>query len=99
MADLIAAAVTKAFLKLLGAALGALTGNPGFIFGAASAAGNFASLSPGSIPGAGTASLGGGGNTFVLQTFDAKSTLGQLVNPTGSFRSANDRLYEIGAVS
>jgi len=100
MADLIASAITKAFLKLLGAALLGITGNFGFAFGAATAStdlfGN--AVSPGSIPGAGTASLGAG-NTFVVQTFDAKSTLGVLINPTGSFRSANDRLFEIGAVS
>ena len=100
MADLIASAITKAFLKILGAALLSLTGNAGFLFGAGTATtelfGN--AVSPGSIPGAGTASLGGGGNTFVIQTFDAKSTLGTLINPTGSFRNANDRLFEIGSV-
>lgn len=101
MADLISSAITKAFLKLLGAALGAITGNVGFIFGAGTAAGDLFgnSVSPGSVPGAGTASLGAGGNTFVIQTFDAKSTLGAIINPTGSLRSANDRLFEIGAVS
>lgn len=100
LADLIASAITGQFIKLLGLALTAITGNPGFGFGATSAAGGLTGEAlVGGAPGAGAASLGGGGNTYVIQTFDAKSTLGALVNPTGSFRRANDRLYEIGAVS
>jgi hypothetical protein len=100
MADLIASAITKAFLKLLGAALASVTGNLGFIFGASGAIDTLSgNVTAGSVPGAGVASLGAGGNTYVIQTFDAKSTLSELVNPTGSFRKANDRMFEIGAVA
>ena len=46
-----------------------------------------------------TNAAGGGGNTFVVQSIDSKSALDALVNPTGSFRGANDRLREVAMAS
>lgn len=42
-----------------------------------------------------TMSAGRGGDTYVIQSFDSRSTMQELVNPTGSFRRANDRLRDI----
>lgn len=41
----------------------------------------------------------GGGNTYVIQSIDAKSVLQSLVAPSGSMRRANDRLRDIAAAS
>lgn len=35
------------------------------------------------------------GNTFVIQSFNARSTLQELVSPSGSFRRAGDRMGEL----
>lgn len=40
----------------------------------------------------------GAGNTFIIQTYDARSTLEQLVSPAGSLRQANDRVGVLGLV-
>lgn len=39
------------------------------------------------------------GNTFIIQSIDSRSVLDDLLSPTGSFRRANDRLAELGAVA
>jgi hypothetical protein len=40
-----------------------------------------------------------GGNTFIIQTINAKDTLQSLISPTGTMRSANSRMIEVAAVS
>lgn len=61
--------------------IGVLTGQPGII--AAGGAIRGASMAP------------AGGNTYVIQSIDAKTALDSLVSPTGSLRRANDRVYEV----
>ena len=111
--EIVAASVTKAFLKILGIVLTTLTGNPFFGLAGGADPGGFNSpltsggggSGPLSAWAAGNASLGagsGGGvtnNNFVIQTLSAKDLLSSLVSPTGSLRSANSRLSEVAAVS
>lgn len=95
LGEIVAAQVTKAFIKILGIALSFITGNP--VFGAAAGA-----APPTDLPG-----LGGGmamapapaGNTYVIQAISAKDMLSSLVAPTGAFRGANTRMQEVAAVS
>lgn len=101
--EIVAAQITAAFLKLLGYALIAVgAGGFGSVLvasGEAIGAGNV--TVGGGSAGAPTSAMApqGGGNTYVIQTFDSRSTLQSLVSGGGSFRRANDRLSEIGAAS
>jgi hypothetical protein len=94
--QIVAAAVTHAFLKILGIVLSSVTGNPFF-----AVAGN--AVSGGGGGGLGfsnaTASAPSGGNTYIIQTISAKDVLSSLIDPRGQMRSANSRLSEIAAVS
>lgn len=85
--DVIARTAASVVTDFIGAAIGfALAPVTG---GASIAAGT-------GIPGLGPNPAGGfamspaGGNTFVMQTFDARSTLQELVSPGGSFRRSSD---------
>jgi hypothetical protein len=100
LADLISSAITKAFIKLLGIALSAVTGNPAFTFGATAASELSNPLTAGGPEGAATfARAGGGGNTFIIQSFQPASVLSELVSPTGSMRGANSRLFEVAGAA
>jgi hypothetical protein len=93
--EIVAAAVTRAFLKILGIVLSSVTGNPFFaVAGGALPGGG----GPVGVPGANSTS-GGGGNTYIIQTISAKDVLSSLIDPRGQMRSANSRLSEIAAVS
>jgi hypothetical protein len=94
--EIVAAAVTRAFLKILGIVLSSVTGNP------------FFAVAGGALPGGGgggvgfsnaTAGAPAGGNTYIIQTISAKDVLSSLIDPRGQMRSANSRLSEIAAVS
>lgn len=39
--------------------------------------------------------MGGGGNTYVIQSISARDAMDDLLNPTGSLRRANDRVRDI----
>lgn len=101
--EMVAAEVTKLFIKILGVIVGSLTGNPFAAIAGGAVGGDFGSPLTGSVPSAGPMNAmgaqGSGGNTYVIQTFNAKDTLHQLVSGTGSLRRANDRMSEIAAAS
>jgi hypothetical protein len=41
----------------------------------------------------------GGGNTFVIQSISSRDAMEDLLNPTGSFRRANDRMRDISVAA
>lgn len=41
----------------------------------------------------------GGGNTFVIQSINSRDAMESIMNPTGSFRRANDRMRDINAAA
>jgi hypothetical protein len=93
--QIVAAAVTRAFLKILGIVLSSVTGNPFFAVAGGAASGGGGGLGFSNA----TASAPAGGNTYYIQTISAKDVLSSLIDPRGQMRSANSRLSEIAAVS
>lgn len=100
--EIVAAQVTKAFIKILGAVVGFFIGGPTGAAIGSGLGGGFDSPVPsmGLTAGGGAASAAmGGGNTFIIQTINARDTLQSLLSPTGSMRTANSRLREVAAAS
>jgi hypothetical protein len=40
-----------------------------------------------------------GGNTFIIQSINSRDAMESIINPTGSFRRANDRLRDISVAA
>lgn len=110
--ELVAAQITKLFLKLVGIALSAITGNPyiAIVAGTDPSTGlpKDLPLPTGAVgmPDGGAMSMAGGpagrgGDTYniYMSPIEAKGALQAIISPTGSFRGANTRLAEMAAVS
>lgn len=52
----------------------------------------------GKLTGGTSAKQASGGDTFVIQTINAKDVVQSILSPTGSFRNANDRVRELAVV-